>query len=59
MHCKGTIRKISVDSDFDIHWKGEVESKVSNYGMSESCEDDMLDIAIEKGELVKCVRKLL
>ena len=26
--------------------------------MSESCEDDHLDIAIEKGEIVKCIRKL-
>ena len=26
--------------------------------MSEPCEDDLLDIAIEKGEIVKCIRKL-
>ena len=26
--------------------------------MSESCEDDRLDIAIEKSEIVKCIRKL-
>ena len=26
--------------------------------MSESCEDDHLDIAIEKGEIVKYIRKL-
>ena len=51
--------KISVDGDFDANWKEEVESKVSSYGsMSESCEDDRLDIAIEKSEIVKCVRKL-
>ena len=37
--------------------KEEVESKVSSYGgMSESCEDDRLDIAIEKDEIVKCNR---
>ena len=35
------------------------ESKVSSYSsMSESCEDDCLDIAIEKGEIVKCIRNL-
>ena len=46
-------------SDFDDNWKEEVESKVSSYGsMSESCEDDRLDKAIEKGEIVKCIRKL-
>ena len=40
-------------SDFDANWKEEVESKVSSYGsMSESCEDDRLDIAIEKGDIV-------
>ena len=53
------LGKISVDSDFDANWKEEVESKVSSYGsMSESCEDDCLDIAIEKSEIVKCIRKL-
>ena len=53
------LGKISVDSDFDANWKEEVESKVSSYGsMSESCEDDHLDIAIEKGEIVKCIRNL-
>ena len=32
---------------------------MSSYGsMSESCEDDRLDIAIEKSEIVKCIRKL-
>ena len=52
------LGKISVDSDFDANWKEEVESKVSSYGsMSESCEDDCLDIAIEKGEIVNCIRK--
>ena len=51
------LGKISVDSDYDANWKEEVESKVSSYGsMSESCEDDCLDIAIEKGETVKCNR---
>ena len=53
------LGKISVDGDFDANWKEEVESKVSSYGsMSESCEDDRLDIAIEKSEIVKCIRKL-
>ena len=48
------LGKISVDSDFDANWKEEIESKVTSYGsMSESCEDDRLDIAIEK---VKCIR---
>ena len=43
-----------VASDLDANWKEEVESRVSSYGsMSESCEDDRLDIAIEKGEIVK------
>ena len=32
--------------------------KLSYGSMSESCEDDCLDIAIEKGEIVKCIRKL-
>ena len=46
-------------SDFDANWKEEVESKVGSYGsMSESCEDDRLYIAIEKGEIVKCIRNL-
>ena len=49
------LRKISVESDFDDNWKEKVESKVSSYGsMSESCEDDRLDKAIENGEIVKC-----
>ena len=53
------LGKISVDSDFDDNWKEEVESKVSSYGsMSESREDDRLDIVIEKGEIVKCIRNL-
>ena len=39
------LGKISVDSDLDANWKEEVESKVSSYvTMSESCEDDRLDI---------------
>ena len=51
------LGKISVDSDFDANWKEEVESKVSSYGsMSESCADDCLDIAVEKGGIVKCIR---
>ena len=46
-------------SDFDASWKEEVESTVSGYSsMSESCEDDQLDIAIEKAQIVKCIRKL-
>ena len=50
------LGKISVDSDFDVNWKGEVVSKVSSYGsMSESCEDYRLD---KKGKIVKCIRKL-
>ena len=54
------LGKISVDSHFDAYWKEEVESKVSSYGsMSESCEDDRLDIAIEKGEIVKCIRRII
>ena len=53
------LGKISVDCDFDANWKEEVESKVNSYGsMSESYEDDPLDIAIEKGEIVKCIRNL-
>ena len=53
------LGKISADSDFDANWKEEVESRVSSYGgMSESCEDDHLHIAKEKGEIVKCIRKL-
>ena len=27
------LGKISIDSDFDANWKGEVESKVSSYGV--------------------------
>ena len=53
------LGKISVDGDFDANWKEEVESKVSSYGsMSESCDDDRLELAIEKSEIVKCIRKL-
>ena len=47
------LGKISVDSDFDANWKEEVESKVSNYG---SMSEYRLDIAIEKGVIVKCIR---
>ena len=51
------LGKISEDSDFDANWKEEGESKVSSYGsMSESCEDDRLDIEIEKGEIVENLR---
>ena len=47
--------KTSIDSDFDASWKDKVESKVSIYGsMSKSCEDDRLDITVEKSEIVKC-----
>ena len=32
---------------------------MSKYGsMSELCEDEFLDKEIEKGEIVKCIRKL-
>ena len=32
---------------------------MSRYGsMSELCEDEFLDKEIEKGEIVKCIRKL-
>ena len=51
------LGKISVDSDFDASWKEEVESKVSSYGSMS--EDDRLDIAIEKGEIVKCIRRII
>ena len=45
------------DSDFDANWKEQVQRKVSSYGsMSESCEDDRLDTAVEKGEIVTCLR---
>ena len=47
------LGKISVDSDFGVHWKEEVESKVSSYG---SMSED--DRAIEKGEIVKCIRMI-
>ena len=34
------LGRVSVDSDFDDDWKGEVESKVEACGrMSGSCED--------------------
>ena len=42
---------------FDANWKEEVESKVSS--MSESCEDDRLDIAMETEEIVKCIRRII
>ena len=35
------LGKLSLDSNFDVEWKEEVESNVSRYGsMSESCEDE-------------------
>ena len=53
------LGKLSLDSNFDAEWKEEVESNVSRYGsMSELCEDEFLDNEIEKGEIVKCIRKL-
>ena len=34
------LGRVSVDSDFDDNWKGEVESRVEDCGrMSGSCED--------------------
>ena len=51
--------KLSLDSNFDAEWKEEVDSNVSRYGsMSELCEDEFLDKEIEKGEIVKCIKKL-
>lgn len=42
--------RVSVDSDFDDDWKGEVKSKVEACDrMSRSCEDAILDKGIEKG----------
>ena len=47
-----------LDSNFDAKWKEEVESNVSRYsGMSDLCEDEFLDKEIEKGRIVKCIRK--
>ena len=53
------LGKLSLDSNFDAEWKQEVVSNVSRYGsMSELCEDEFLDKEIEKGVIVKCIRKL-
>lgn len=53
--CPPSLGKIS---DFDVDCKEEVESIVSSYGsMSVSCQDDLLDIAVERSEIVKCIRK--
>ena len=50
------LGRVSIDSDFDDHWKGEVESKVEACGrMSRSCEDAFLDKGIEKAEIAKCL----
>ena len=47
------LGKLSLDSNFDV------ECKVSIYGgMSDLLEDEFLDKEIEKGEIVKCIRKL-
>ena len=35
---------------------GKRKLRVKYGSMSESCKDDGLDIAIEKGEIVKCIR---
>ena len=51
--------RVSVDSDFDDDWKGEVESKAEACGrMSGACEDTFLDKGIEKAKNAKCLRKL-
>ena len=53
------LGKLSLDSNFDAEWKEEVESNMSRYdSMSELCEYEFLDKEIEKGETVKCIRKL-
>ena len=57
-HYEHLVR-VSVDSDFDDDWKGEVESKVEACNrMSRSCEDAFLDKELEKAEIAKCRRKL-
>ena len=53
------LGKLSLDSNFDAEWKEEVDSNMNRYGsMSELCEDEFLDKEREKGEIVKCIKKL-
>ena len=56
-HCHH-LGKISVDSDLMPIGKRKLRVVSSCGSMSESCEDDCLDIEIEKVEIVKCIRKL-
>ena len=50
------LGRISVDSDFDDDWKGEVESKVEACDkMSGSREDAFLYTELEKAEIAKCL----
>ena len=51
------LGRMSVDSDFDIEWKEQVELEVSAYG-SMVCEDEYLDREIQKGEIEKYLPKL-
>ena len=53
------LGKLSLDSNFDAEWKEEVKSNASRYGgMSYLLEDEFLDKEIEKGEIVKCIRRI-
>ena len=50
------LGKLSLDSNLEAEWREVVESNVSRYGsMSELYKDDK---EIEKGEIVKCIKKL-
>ena len=50
--------RVTVDSDFNDDWIGEVESKVEACDrMSGSCEDAILDKEMEKAEIAKCINK--
>ena len=51
------LGRVSVDSDFDDVWKGEIESRVEAcHKTSGSGEDIFLDKEIEKPEIAKCLR---
>ena len=53
------LSTMSVDGVFDADWKEEVEDNVNGYSsLSEEVMDSLLDKAIEKMEIAKCLRNL-
>ena len=53
------LGEMSVDSEFDDDWRGDIENKVSDCNKkSKEYEDNFLDKEIGKMEILRCIRKL-